>query len=1148
MAGTSLSPLPPLKGNQGSASDPRRNIWLSASAGTGKTQVLAARVFRLLLRGTDPAAILCLTFTKAGAAEMAARVTGRLARWVRIDDLELQRDLEALGEDYGPREREFARTLFAKVLDAPGGGLRIQTIHSFCQSLLSAFPVEAGLVPGFRPLDGREEYVLAREALAEMLVDAEREGRTALVDHVGALSLRLGEGGAENFLRQCARAGDALESLPTGIQPWLRRTMGLPQGDVEAAIAEYCSDEAFDTGSLRRIAAANRAWSAATGQAQAVVAEAWIEASDAERAATLSDLHALFRTQKGEPRKVSPKLIDADADYETMALDLGEACADLLTMRAQAGYADILARGLEAGREYARAYAAAKRRVGAVDFDDLIRRTVELLGQPGMGEWVRYKLDQVTEHVLIDEAQDTNWKQWTIVRAVADEFFAGETTRGEGTRTLFTVGDYKQAIFGFQGTDPFFFALAHRHFEKLAQAALDPDRYDPLEGAPSAQPLETLSLTASFRSTRPVLEFVDAAIAALPEQSMGEHSAIEQHASEVPGPGTVTLWPVTVEGSDEGEEGWIDDATRALAKQIARAIKSWVGVLDLESKGRKLRPEDVMILVKRRGDLASLIVARLYAEGVPVAGVDRLRLNAPLAVQDLLAAIRFALQPEDDLSLASLLVSPLIGWSQDELMAAAVRERGGLWRHLRATQSDERVAPLQEILRRADIATPYRFLEEMLSGPMQGRRKLLLRLGEEARDPIDELLNAALNFENVATPSLQRFLDWFDRGDVEIVRDAAQPQGSVRVMTAHGAKGLQAPLVILADATADPSRSPRDILNWQPEGHEGEAFPIFRPRAGERGGALQEVMTRTDERELQEHWRLFYVAATRAEERLVIAGALGPMAKGEAPANSWYTAAARAFEAFGIADEGEREFRGLTPASPVPARPEAAEAIAQAAPLPDWVGRKAPEEARPPRPLAPSSLGDDSVADPPPNPAMRAAAERGRLLHALFERLPSVPATQRAEAAERWLAGAGGVADPDTRAGLVKAALGVTEDPRFAELFGPDALAEAPIAAVVDTIVVSGTVDRLVVTPERIRIVDFKTGRRAPASLDDVPPYHLRQMAAYAAALAVIFPDRAIEAALLYTAGPVLHELPPELLAEHKPRFVPTEQSLASNA
>ncbi|PXA93825.1 double-strand break repair helicase AddA, partial [Nostoc sp. 3335mG] len=908
-----LRKLPPLTGDQSAASDPRRHIWLSASAGTGKTQVLAARVFRLLLRGTDPGAILCLTFTKAGAAEMAARITGRLARWVRATDDELFDDLEALGERSRPEQRAAARRLFAKVLDAPGGGIRIQTIHSFCQSLLAAFPVEAGLVPGFRPLDDREESALAREALAEMLVDAP----AALIADVGALSLRLGEGGAENFLRMCARSGDALDRLPTEIGPWLRRTLGLPEGDIEAHLAEWCSDAEFDTASLGRIADANRAWGTATGLGQAAVAQAWLDAAPAERVATLGTLVGLFRTQKGEPKKVQAKLADADPDYEDMALALGDACADLISMRARAGYADILTRGLSAGRLYARRYSEAKRRAGAVDFDDLIRLTVELLGQPGMGDWVRFKLDQVTEHVLIDEAQDTNWKQWTIVAAMADEFFAGETTRGEGVRTLFTVGDYKQAIFGFQGTDPFFFALAHRRFERLAEAALDPDRYDPAEG-PFAQPLDTLSLTSSFRSTWPVLEFVDAAIEALPGDALGEHSLIERHASKVSGPGTVTLWPATQEGTSdaEGEEGWVDDATRALARQIACAIKSWVGTLMLESKGRTLRPEDVMILVKRRGELASLIVARLYAEGVPVAGVDRLRLNAPLAVQDLLAAIRFALQPEDDLSLAALLVSPLIGWSQEELMQAAVRERGGLWRHLRATQSEARLAPLQELLRRADLATPYRFLEEILSGPMQGRRKLLKRLGEEARDPIDELLNAALNFENVATPSLQRFLDWFDRGDVEIKREAEQAHGAVRVMTAHGAKGLQAPLVILADATVDPTKSPRDFLLWQFGDHESAPIPIFRPRADERGGPLQEAIARVDARELQEHWRLFYVAATRAEERLVIAGALGPMAKGVPPEQSWYAASARAFSALGIGGEGEREFRGIRATGP----------------------------------------------------------------------------------------------------------------------------------------------------------------------------------------------------------------------------------------
>ncbi len=1139
-----VRPLHPLKGNQRRASDPARHVWLSASAGTGKTQVLAARVWRLLLAGVDPGAILCLTFTKAGAAEMSERITGRLARWVRARPEELFADLEALGEDSGPEAQDHARTLFAKVLDAPGGGIRIQTIHSFCQSLLAAFPVEAGLVPGFRPLDQREEAVLAREALAEMLVAAERAGRSQLIDAVGALSLRLGEGKAEGFLKACANASEAMEALPSGIQPFLRRALDLPSGNIDAEIERCCADEQFDCAALREIAAMNAAWGTKSGLARAEEIAMWLTLSSGKRALRLADLHSVWATVKGDPRSFGKGQAPQDAAYADLAMQFHTRCGELLAMKVRADFADLLARALEAGRAYADTYARAKRRTGAVDFNDLIRRAVALLAEPGMGDWVRFKLDQATEHVLIDEAQDTNPQQWAIVGAIADEFFAGEGARSDAVRTLFTVGDYKQAIFGFQGTDPIYFRAAFERFRERAQVRA--------EYEVDAQGLESLSLTHSFRSTRPVLEFVDAAVGALPDPGMGQFSDAEEHASEVPGPGTVTLWPPVIEGgSDEEEESWVGDATRKLAGDIARAIKGWLDDgLMLESKGRALRPEDVMILVKRRGELASLVVARLYAEGVPVAGVDRLRLNAPLAVQDLLAAIRFALQPEDDLSLAALLVSPLIGWSQDELMAAAVRDKGGLWRHLRATQPKERLEPLHALLRRADIATPYRFLEEILSGPMQGRRKLLLRLGEEARDPIEELLGAALNFEKLATPSLQRFLDWFDRGDVEIVRDAAQPQAAVRVMTAHGAKGLQAPLVILADATVDPTRSPRDFLLWSPEGHDGPAFPIFRPRAAERGGPLDAAVAGQDARELEEHWRLFYVAATRAEERLVVAGALGAQAKGVPPRNSWYAASAAALDALGVPEgEGTREFRGRAPAAPIARSGEIRIATEAGPALPDWASRPAPVEARPPRPLAPSSLGEDLVADPPPTPAMRQAAERGRLLHALFERLPAIQPAARAAAAERWLAGAGGVTDSQLRTSIVADALAVTENARFAELFGAQALAEAPIAAVVEGgHVVSGTVDRLVVLPDRIRVVDFKTGRRAPASIDDVPSYHLRQMAAYAAALEVVFPGRAIEAGLLYTAGPVLHLLPDTLLAAHKPGYAATEQSLAAGA
>jgi ATP-dependent helicase/nuclease subunit A len=1141
VSGDALATLPRLRGAQADASNPASHVWLSASAGTGKTQVLAARVFRLLLRGVDPGAILCLTFTKAGAAEMAQRINGRLAAWVRMPAPALAADLIALGESPVQALQDRARTLFAKVLDAPGGGLRIQTIHGFCQGLLAAFPVEAGLTPGFRPLEAREEAGLAREALASMLSEAEREGRERPVEIVGRLSLRMGEGGAEAFLLACARALPALEALPVGIQPWLRRELGLPSGDIDEAIAEWC--DALDLDAIARIAAANRAWGTATGQAAAATVQRWLDSED--RTATLDELASVVLTGTGTQRKASKKLIDAEPDYEVLARDLGEACTDVLSMVQRATYCDLLADGLEVGRDYARGYALAKRRAGAVDFDDLIATTVALLDQPGIGEWVRYKLDQATEHLLIDEAQDTNGHQWRIVRALADEFFVGRGIYAPSTRTLFTVGDYKQAIFGFQGTDPLNFQAAEQYFGGRASEAEGDDDWPEEE---RGLPLARLSLRHSFRSTRTVLEFVDAAIDSIGEPGLGIAGEVEQHASEVAGPGTVALWPpVSAGGSEDDEEGWVDDAVRKLASDIARAVKGWLAPetgLMLESKGRRLRPEDVMILVKRRGDLASLIVARLYAEGVPVAGVDRLRLNAPLAVQDLLATIRFVLQPEDDLSVAALLVSPLIGWTQDELMAAAPREAGPLWRHLQRTQPAERLAPLLAMLARADIATPYQFLEELLSSPLDGRRKLIRRLGTEARDPIEELLNAALTFESTTTPSLQRFLDWFDRGDVEIVRDPSAPLDAVRVMTAHGAKGLQAPLVILADATADPSAAPRSILKWAPE--PGAApIPVFRPGSAERGGPLDAVVSAAEQRELEEHWRLFYVAATRAEERLVIAGALGPRAKGVPPENSWYAASDRALTALEVpVGEGARTFAGVEPQPAVIAKASASVEIAANAQLPNWAHEPAPQEARPPRPLSPSALGDDAVSDPPPTPAMRVAAERGRLIHALFERLPAVAATDRATAADRWLAKAGGVDDPAARAEIVQSVVAVLDDPRFAELFGADTLAEAPIAATLaNGMVVSGTVDRLLIEPDRIRVVDFKTGRRAPRGLDDVPDYHLKQMAAYAEALGVIFPGRSVEAALLYTAGPRLIVLDDETLAANKPHYRPTEQS-----
>ncbi len=1134
------SPFKVLEGAQAEASHPRKLVWLSASAGTGKTHVLTARVLRLLLNGADPAAILCLTFTKAGAAEMADRIHARLASWVRMKDNLLRQELFALGEPNGEAALGRARTLFARVLDATGGGLRIQTIHAFCQTLLAAFPSEAGLVPGFRPLEEREEQALGHSALSAMLVGAEAGGDLPLIADVQALSRRLGESGAESFLRRCARDLPAMEGLGAaqGIEAKLRRALDVPSGDIEEILADACHDDAFDHAALARVAEANRVWGTKNGLARADAIARWRAGSPPKRAADLADLHLVWATAKGDPRSFAKGQAPQEPGYAEDALSLHGACAALLAMRAKAAFASVLAAGLRAGQAYARAYADAKRSAGVVDFDDLIRITIDLLATPGIGEWARYKLDQRTDHILVDEAQDTNARQWAIVGALASEFFVGDGAREGVLRTLFTVGDFKQAIFGFQGTDPVYFEAAARRFSAQAEGI--------------GRSFSSLSLDRSFRSTPPVLAVVDALLAYLGPEALGLPDAAPPHQAARNGPGRVTLWPpvsIDTEQSDPdtpGDEGWLDDATRLFADRLARQVAAWIADPPwLASRGRPLRPEDVMILVRKRGDLAALIVARLHKHRVPVAGIDRLRLDAPLAVKDLLAAARFALQPEDDLTLASLLVSPLFGLSQQDLFDLAFdRGPATLLSRVRAAMP-EVAADLGAILAAADLVTPYRFFEEMLSGTLDARRKLLRRLGEEARDPIEELLNAALLFEENGTPALQPFLDWFDRGEVQIKRDPSAPLDAVRVMTVHGAKGLQAPLVVLADATGDPERSPGGGFGWA-IGDGDEPVPVFRPRAEERFAPLDALIDAAEARDLQEHWRLLYVAATRAEEWLAIGGALGPIARGVVPAKSWYSALAVAMEGLEttvVDDPLWRETRVHIGRERATGAARRRIVVPEATP-PEWLHRPAPIESRPPRPLAPSAIGVDDVADAPPSPAMRVAAERGRLLHALFERLPGCPPAERRAAAVRWLERAAGVVDAATRQALADDACAIIADPRFAAIFSTEALAEAPIAAVVDGQVVAGTIDRLLVTDDAVMLVDFKTGKRVPEGLARVPAHHLDQMGAYAAALAVIFPERPITAALLYTAGPTLIALPPTTLAAHKPGFTAPEQSL----
>lgn len=1149
-----------LRGSQRDAVHPDDSVWLSASAGTGKTQVLSARVLRLLLKpGVDPSQVLCLTFTKAGAAEMAVRINDVLARWVRLPDGDLFNDLEAIGAPSGPESRDHARTLFASVLDCPGGGLRIDTIHAFSQWLLAAFPNEAGLSPGVRAMEDRDRDLLQRRVLADLLLDAETRGDQELLDALAALSLKLGPDDVQKWMLRCAEAREAWfgpGSWVPPLHPRLKQLLGLPADADESSLLDLCGDDSFDTIALRCCFDAYSQWNGKKGQAGRIVIGDWLSQDAPKRLATLADLHATLFTKTDT--------IKDQASLEKFETSFGEAAARVLQcmleireMRTLLDLATWLAPALTLGRSFALAWDEAKQREGFIDFDDQIRGAAALLGNAEMADWIRYKLDRRFDHILVDEAQDTNAAQWNIIDALIGDFFTGEGIHGRKLRTIFVVGDYKQAIFRFQGTSPENFRKAKERVKLAMLGAAENARA--LRGGDPVRELQSLGLDQSYRTAQSILDFVNDAITHIGHESFGLPAPPERHIGEVR-PGHVAFWrPVGYTEGDEdpsedesgdGDVNWFSKPERQLADNIAQQVKQWLddGLMLRKGGERRATAGDVMVLVRKRRELAGLIVARLYAAGVPVAGVDRLRLGAPLAVRDLMAGLRVAAQPLDDLNLANLLVSPLVGWSQEQLLEHGHRPNGvRLWEHLRRASHPD-VAGAMELLvgllNRADYEPPQALLHWILTGPWQGRRKLVARLGREANDPIDELVNAAHAFASTGTPSILGFLRWFDAGAGELKREAGRSDGLVRVMTVHGSKGLQAPIVILADAAGNPKSGRGSALDLSDPHEPARRIPLPALRKEERLGRIRVEAEQAEIEEMQEHWRLLYVAMTRAEEALYITGSLGTREKAPA-ADSWYARLEGLIEPERRIEDslwGYRLEHGDLPERAL--EPALQESSRSATQLPHWLNAPAGAEPSPPRPLAPSSLGEELSADPPfPPGSGTEAARRGVLMHRLLERLPETPVEMREASSRRWLERNARDLSDVARDEIMAAALRVLADPAWQDIFGAGSLAEVPIAALVGKRVVAGTIDRLLIGHDRIRIVDFKTSRRPPSRLEDVPRSVLRQMAAYAAALEAAYPGRTVEAGLLYTQAPALITIPPAILSAHKQELVAMQES-----
>lgn len=1162
---TMLTPIQQATKIQQQAANPDLSVWVSANAGSGKTHVLVQRVIRLLLDGVAPARILALTYTKAAAANMATKVFDTLAGWVVMDDDRLAAELVKI-EDRAPApvRLQLARQLFAKAVETPGG-LKIQTIHAFCEKLLHLFPFEANVAARFEVLDDAQKALLLGQARDYVLREAIKQPGQGLAQALSLIADLMSEGDLTDLVKEAMGLQTRLGSDGQGEQAIeammerLRVEFLLGAGDTVEAITKRIEPGAAVTTTMREL---QQVMSASSRNDQAVARKiaAWLLAVR-EHKPNRSQLYgAIFTTQAGgmsaKNRLMTNPLQNRYPALYDVLLSEYSRIGDLLELKKSAEVVERSRAILLVSDAVNAHYSQAKAQRGALDFDDLIERTHSLLLRSDAA-WVLFKLDQGIDHLLVDEAQDTSPLQWDILKSLTGEFFSGEGAR-QSHRTVFAVGDPKQSIYSFQGADPRAFAESRDHFEALAKTSVR-------DGKGGFMPVK---LEMSFRSSGAVLEAVDRVF-----RDPAHHDGLERdsvapvhQARRGDLPGFVDIWPLVIPDKEEASDEWVPSLTQSrqpapsvqVADQIASQIAQWCSATSTERISaigpddrlvqRRIMPGDILILVRKRSGFFEAMIRALKNRHVPVAGADRLSLTDHIAVMDLMALGRAALLPDDDLTFATVLKSPLFGLSDDDLLVLAPHRTGSLYHALRDHPAYRTAFERFEQWRlRAVAEGPFSFYASVLSAD-RGRETLLGRLGAEAADAIDAFLNAAQSYEMHHSPSLQGFLLAFSGTKTEIKRDMEAGRNEVRVMTVHGAKGLEAPIVFLPDTIGLPDQSNTGHFPLLDSERQPPLAVWSRSKAADPEKVnLAKVAAVALQR--KEYRRLLYVALTRARERLYVAGFQGPH---KPDPDCWYEMIRRGLGEDlqpvpeGQGPEGSLRFapHDLRPATGLADQSGAQDHASHArATAPDWLRRDAQREDEVSAPLRPShALNAADRSDRPlDTPWQKQAQLRGTLVHSLLELLPNCPVDKREEAARLYLrksAKALSASDLplDDLDRVIAGCLDLLADPRFAPLFGPTSRAEVSIAGSValgpDRVMekVSGKIDRLALLPDRILVADYKTSLNPPKRIEDIQPTHVLQLALYRALLQSLYPDKPIEAFVLYTAGHSLWKVPDHLL------------------
>lgn len=1113
---------------QREAADPSKPRIVNANAGSGKTKVLVDRVSRILLQGTDPDKILCLTYTRAAASEMQERLFETLSKWSIASDGMLK---DVLAELYGmPFDQirpvlsiNTVRTLFARALETPEG-LKVMTIHAFCERIIGRFPIEAGIMPGFGPLDEPETKALLSDGRRALLAKARVDETVRAALHYMAAAKA--DSTIDGMIFSAARDFEKTQKWlkAGGVGPF-RQEVGLAASDTE----ESYSTRAWQLRNQDHLRAyANLCeeiggWSTKFSYS--------IEKAIAALNPAEAYQHYLsgFITGKGEittqtasakMNKVDPFLDKNGQEVERVRREFEQIKAFRIADMSDA----LLTLGHTLGQFYQRGKHAAR----GLDFNDLILKTRDLLMRRDVSDWVAYKLDGGVEHVLLDEAQDTSPVQWEIIDALTLPFEQESPDRATPPRTFFAVGDPKQSIYRFNGAAPEIFMDSVR-----------------TRTAPGDSPVQ---LRMSFRSAQQVLDVVDELFleqggmaATFDATTQPEPSDLVRHDAARKDEGLVELWPLSPKSEAADDNAPWDttpvdnqsdgDPRVRLAREIASTVAHWIdsGEPIFDRKLQALRPMhggDVLILVQNRvGGLFDALIKALKEERLPVAGADRLVLQDALIVRDLLAITRFVLLSKDCLSLAEALKSPLFGLDDNQLFALSVDRDGTLWDAVQ-TRAPDLSAHIQALRDDAALA-PYDFFARLLDrrGPhgKTYREALFSRLGLEAREALDAFLAIALAHQQRQAPSLQRFVQAFTTDTVEIKRDKDPAGREVRVMTVHGAKGLEAPVVFLPDTTRAPRASSGGLIK------AGDSY-LLAPSSKESIPLVDAYKAANDIEDQREYMRLLYVAMTRAESRLVVCGYHHGAKDDGYAEGSWYHWVNKTMlsmekaESFATSFDHDDKIGLRYGARPEKVSGSVADIAAQPEPLPAWINQPAVTESAKNQTASPSSLLARN--EPIMRTPGRGRLQRGILIHRLLEILPDHAASRRRDLCDLMLEDYQDFS-AEERDAIRNEVFGVLDNPSFSTVFAEGSRAEVSLAGRVPSIrggdvYLTAQVDRLNVTPDTIYLVDYKSNRPVPTRIEDVDDSYLAQMAAYRELARAIWPGRDVRCGLLWTDTPDL--------------------------